>query len=303
MAFLESGATPDGELALGEAAAAGPRGARMGPATLSRTTGKLSVLRRFTNPLTQVLSTVGDANWIAWVEGSLQPSFVDWTLYSYNRQDGQIRTLAAAPKPYPYTPNLMISMSHGVIVWSAVEAPDGVYHVYAINGDGSALRVLATGAKGPQIVWPWVMYDAKPTKAGFGAQMVLQNVQSGEVKDLLDPTDVAYFAYDGQSVAWVTGNTNDLYLMAPIGAIPRRISSGRYLQFVSMNSRIVGWGQDKGALAYDRKLNLVVQLSNLYDFYPVVSDSTVDWLFQPDPQASNQFANTLEKMVNIATLP
>jgi hypothetical protein len=303
MAFLESGATPDGELALGEAANAGSRGARIGPATLDRTTGKLSLLRRFTNPLTQVLSTAGDANWIAWVEGSLQPSFVDWTLYSYNRQDSQIRTLAAAPKPYPFTPTLMISMSHGVIVWSAVESPDGVYHVYAINGDGSALRVLATDAKGPQIVWPWVMYDAKPTRAGFGAQMVLQNIESGEVKDLLDPTDVAYFAYDGQSIAWVTGNTNDLYLMAPIGAIPRHISSGRYLQFVSMNSRIVGWGQDKGALAYDRKLNLVVQLSNLYDFYPVVSDATVDWLFQPDPQASNQFANTLEKMVDIADLP
>ena len=48
-----------------------------------------------------------------------------------------------------------------------------------------------------------------------------------------------------------------------------------------MNSRVVGWGQDDGALAYDRKLKEVVRLSNLYDFYPVVSDSALDWIYQP----------------------
>jgi len=302
MAFVESGATPDGGLALGEATS-GPRGLAIGPATLDRTTKTLSILRRFTNQQTQVVSTAGDTTWIAWVEGSLQPNFADWVLYSYNRQGGQIRKLAAAPESHPNTPSLMISMSRGVIVWSAVEAPDGVHHVYAINADGTALRVLAANAKGPQIVWPWVMYDAKPTRPGAGAQMVLQNIESGEVTDLTSPTDLAYFAYDGQSIAWITGDTNDLYLMAPIGATPRHIYSGRYLQFVSINSRIVGWGQDKGALAYDRKLNLIVQLSSLYDFYPVTSDSALDWLFQPDPNAGDQFANTLQKMVNIGDLP
>jgi len=301
MAFVESGATPDGELALGEATA-GPRGLAIGPATLSRTTGSLSVLRRFTNSQTQVVSTAGDTGWIAWVEGNNQFNFADWALYSYNRTTHQIRQLAAAPKPFPDTGYVAISMSHGVIVWSAV-GDDAVYHVYAINADGSGLQVLASNARGPQIVWPWVMYDGKPTRPGAGAQMVLQNIESGEVKNLTNPTDVAYFAYDGQSIAWVSGNTNDIYLMAPIGAPPLHIFSGRYLQFVSMNNRVVGWGQDKGALAYDRKLNVIVQLSTLYDFYPVISDEALDWLVQPDPHASDRFANTVLKIINVADLP
>ncbi len=301
MAFIESGATLDGELALGEATV-GPRGSFIGPAILDRRTNGLSILRRFTNPQTQVTSTAGDVNWIAWVEGSNPFGFADWALYSFHRMTHQIRLLAQAPKPYPATAYFSISMSHGVIVWSAVGA-DALYRVYSINADGTDSKVLASDARGPQIVWPWVMYDAKPTKPGAGAQMVMQNIESGEVKDLANPTDVAYFAFDGQSIAWVTGDTNDIYLMAPIGSAPLHVYSGRYLQFVSMNSRIVGWGQDKGALAYDRKLNLIVHLSSLYDFYPVMSDTALDWLFQPNPNASDPFANTLQEMVDIRELP
>jgi hypothetical protein len=70
-----------------------------------------------------------------------------------------------------------------------------------------------------------------------------------------------------------------------------------------MNRRLVGWGQDKGALVYDRKLGVMVQLSDLYDFYPVISDQALDWLFQPNPNASNQFAGTVLRQVNVGDLP
>jgi hypothetical protein len=34
-----------------------------------------------------------------------------------------------------------------------------------------------------------------------------------------------------------------------------------------------------------------------------VSDSALDWIYQPDPKASDQFANTVEEMVDVADLP
>jgi len=231
------------------------------------------------------------------------PDLQDWTLYSYDRHSGQIRTLAAAPKPNVATPFLMISMSNGVIVWSAVEAADGVFHVYAINADGSNLRVIATDAKGPQIVWPWVVYDVKPVGVGAHAKLVRQNMESGNVEQLAGPADVSYFAYDGEGLAWISGDYNDVYLQSPINAQPFHVATGRHLQFLTMNRRLVGWGQDQGTMVYDRTLRVVVQLSNLLGFNPVISDQALDWLYQPNPSASNPFEGTVWRDVNVRDLP
>jgi hypothetical protein len=302
-AWGEVAATPDGATAVGEALAASPPHAPVGPATMDRKTGHVTVIRSFSNPRTQVVSIVADSDWVAWIEGSTQPSFVDWILYSYDRHTGQIRTLAAAPKPYPYTPIITISMSSGVVVWSAVEAPDGIFHVYAVKANGGNLRVLASNAKGPQIVWPWVVYDVKPTGSGLSASLARQNLETGDVQQISGPVDVSYFAYDGEGLAWISKDTTDIYLQPTVVSAPVHIYSGRYLQFVSINSRLVGWGQDKGALVYDRKLKAVVQLSNLYDFYPVMSDHALDWLFQPNANPTNPYKDTVWREVDLSDLP
>jgi hypothetical protein len=304
--FVEIAATPDGAWALGEALVPGAERKRIGPAMMDRSTGRVTVIRPFSNPLNQVVSMAGDDGWVAWVEGSLQPSFVDWAIFTYDRRNHEIRQVAAAPKydgtHYPITAYVSLSMSRGVIVWSAVEAADGVYHVYAINADGTGLRVLAADARGPQIVGASVMYDAKPTTPGPSDQLTLQDLESGRLQKVTGPTSVSYFAYDGSAVAWIPADTNDIYLQSPIDAPPVHIFSGSFLQFVSINARLVGWGQDLGAFAYDRKLHVVVRLSNLYDLYPVISDRALDWVFQPDPAATNPFDNTIERALNVRDL-
>jgi hypothetical protein len=215
--------------------------------------------------------------------------------------------VAAAPKfdgaHYANTAYVSLSMSRGVIVWSAVEAPDGVYHVYAINADGTGMRVLAANARGPQIVGTSVVYDAKPTTPGLSDQLTLQDLQTGQIQKVTGPTSVSYFACDGSAVAWIPADTKDIYLQSPIDSPPVHIFSGSFLQFVSINARLLGWGQDLGAFAYDRKLHVVVQLSNLYDFYPVISDQALDWVFQPNPAATNPFDNTIERALNVRDLP
>jgi len=261
----------------------------------------MTLIRAFNDRRTQVVSIAGDSDWVAWVEGSLQPNFVDWALYSYDRRSGAIRALSSAPKPYQTTPPVMISMSKGMIVLSAVEAADGVFHVYAVNADGSGSRVIAANAKGPQIVWPWVLYDS--ISLGAAGTLVRLNLETSEVQPIAGPTDVSYFAYDGTSLAWISANTNHIFLQAPITASPAELYSGRYLEFVSISNRLVGWGQDKGTFVYDRKLRVIVQLSQLYDFYPVISGGALDWLYQPDPIANNPFEGTVWRQVNINDLP
>ena len=301
--WVEVAVTQDGGAALGEALYSAEPHARIGPAIMDRSTGKVTVIRAFTNPRTQVVSIAGDSNWVAWVEGSLEPSFADWVMYSYDRHSGQIRTLAAAPKTNPFTPFLALSMAHGVIVWSAVEAPDGIFHVYAVNADGSNLRVLAANAQGPQISWPWVVYDEKPASTGSPATLARQNIETGEVLPIAGPADASYFAYDGEALVWISPDSQSLFLQSPIDSSPSLLASGQHMQFVSVNQRLVGWGQDKGARAYDRKLKVTVALSDLHGFCPVMSAQALDWLYQPNPSASNPYDGTVWREVNVSDLP
>jgi hypothetical protein len=114
---------------------------------------------------------------------------------------------------------------------------------------------------------------------------------------------VSYCAYDGEALAWVSGDTSSVFLQSPIDTPPRQLFAGRYLQFVSLNQRLVGWGQDKGALAFDRKLGIVVQLSNLYDSYPAISASAIDWAYQPNPNAVDPFYGAVWELGDVSQLP
>jgi hypothetical protein len=270
---------------------------------MDRDTGAVTVIRHFSNPNSQVVSIAGDKDWVVWAEGSIQPTFADWVLYSFDRHSGQLRMIASAPKPYPQTPYVLVSLSNGVVVWSAVEAADGVLHVYAASADGSDLRIVAANARGPQIVWPWVVYDVKPTEPGQPATLERQNLETGAIERIVGPTDVSYFAYDGEALAWISPDGTHVFLESPLDSPPVQLTSTDHAQFVSMNRRLVGWGQSGGAFVYDRKLGAIVQLSDLHGFYPVMSAQALDWLYQPDPNASNRYDGTVWRDVDVAQLP
>jgi hypothetical protein len=197
----------------------------------------------------------------------------------------------------------MISISQGVIVWSAIEGTDRIYHVYAIKADGVGRQTLAANARGPQISWPWVMYDVQPTTPGIADQLELRNLESGEIRTVSGPISVNYFAYDGSSVAWITQDGNSLYLMALNGGVPVLILSSSHLQFVQLNRRLIGWGQFEGAFVYDRKLRIIVRLADTYLFNPQLSDQAVDWMVRLSPITASMSDNSVLKMVNISDLP
>ena len=301
--WVEVSIASDGSVAFGEALNQAPPHAELGPAIMDRRTGNITVIRPFTNPNAQVVWIVGDATWVVWVEGSLQPTFADWVIYSYNRQNGQIRTLAAAPKPFQNTPWVFPSMSNGVIVWSAIESIDGVERVYAINADGTNLRMLQANAVGPQITWPWVVYDSISLAPSAHATLDRENLQTGETQSIKGPADVSYYAYDGEALAWISADSTGVFLQSPVTGGPRQLFAGSHLQFVSLSERLVGWGQSQGAFAFDRKLGIVVQLSNLHLAYPAISPQAIDWAYQPNPNATNPFSGAVYELGDVSQLP
>jgi hypothetical protein len=301
--WVEVSIAPDGSVAFGEALAKAPPHAELGPAIMDRRTGNITVIRAFTNPNAQVVWIVGDATWVVWVEGSLQPTFADWVLYSFNRQNGQIRTLAAASKPYQNTPWVFPSMSNGAIVWSAIEGVDGVEHVYAINADGTNLRMLQANAVGPQITWPWVVYDSISLAPSARGTLVRENLQTGETQSIKGPVDVSYYAYDGEALAWISADSTGVFLQSPVTDAPRQLFAGEHLQFISLDQRLVGWGQSQGAFAFDRRLRIVVQLSNLHLAYPAISAQAIDWPYQPNPNATDAFSGAVYELGDVSQLP
>jgi len=302
-AWVEISIVPDGSVALGEALTPNPPYSQLGPAIMDRSSGRITMIRRFTKPHAQVVWIAGDKTWLVWVEASLQPTFSDWVMYSFNRETAQIRTLAAAPTPYPNTPLVIPSISNGVVVWSAIAAPDGIERVYAVNADGSNLRTLLANAVGPQIVWPWVMYDTAPTSPTASGTLSRMNLESGVTEAITGPSNVSYYAYDGEALAWISGDTTGIFLQSPVTARPTQIFAGGNLEFVTLNQRLVGWGQNQGAFAFDRKLGLVVQLSDLGNYYPAFGADAFDWLYQPNANAANPFSGTVYEMANISALP
>jgi hypothetical protein len=303
VAFIEVGITADGNLALGELQVANG-GQYIGVGTLNRATAEITTVRKFSNPQTQLVSIAADDNWVVWCEASLQPNFTDWVIYSYDRRTQATRAIAAASKPdgvhFPNTPDVMVWMSHGIVVWSAIVGTDQREHVYAINVDGTGLVTLASDAQGPQFVWPWVMFDTKAANESSD-HLMLKNVESGQQAAVSGPSGIAYFAYDGTSVAWIDSSQQNLSIQDVAGGPATSIVLGRpHLQFVQSDSRLVGWGQDDGSYVFDRKLDMTIKLGNLGLRYPIVGATALDW-FQSDSSGSQN--SPITKQVNVRDLP
>ena len=302
--FEEIAASPDGYWADGLAMY--PDRTFVGPAEVDRHTGVMRVIRTFNSPRDQIVSMADDNAWMVWVEASLEPNFDDWTIYSYNRATASIRRIVFAPKPdglhYPNTGFVFVSISNGMITWSAAESYDSVRRIYLINADGSNLKTLATNAHGPQLVWPWILYVQEPGTTGGRSDLIRRNLVTGAVDIVYPSAGMSYFAFDGGSVAWIMGN-NELFILGTIGARPVQLSAGQNLQFLSMNDRLLGWGEQDGSFVYDRKLHVIVQLATLSLFSPVLSAAALDWAFQPNPAASNPFDNYIERELDLRNLP
>jgi hypothetical protein len=278
-------------------------------------TRAVQVIHRFTSGSTQVLFPDADSEWITWAEAARQPGFEDWILYSFNRRAGEIHTIAKAAaqrdgQPVP-TRWIEPKVDHGMVVWSAgtADEPLGSHidsFVASASGD-SPPQLLAHDAINPVISWPYVFYGQRRSpEPGTGLQGMIVDLKSGQ-KRALNVISPLYTALSGVSLVWVDEHGKVLHLHqvdSDADQIVVDVSNDPlgFIQFPYSNGRIIAWGQDKGAWAYDSRNHVRVELAAVHGYgYTFMRANTLAWL-DSIPPGSTDRDRSVVRLIDLSNL-
>ena len=294
---FENAATPDGQWLIG---ASEPRDFISNTTRLSYivrysvATRQLVTIHPLLHPKSQMLALSVDDNWIVWSEADDQPAFSDWTLFAYNRQSGQTRTLAQAIRangqPVQGSAPLPV-VSNGRVAWGQAigsVSPDTLSNavVRMENLATGQVTTLATKAGNPYLAWPWIAWGQITT--GSDGYVTLKNLENGQSRQL--QAQPASLGMVGTSLAY--DNTTSVYLITDItqGMESARMlatatNEADHLQFVTLNDRLVAWSQDSVTQVWDRAERRLVTL-------PVTNGQSDSWVggrtlvwLEPESQA------------------
>jgi hypothetical protein len=218
----------------------------------------------------QVTSSAADENWIVWMEAD-DPDAFDWHLFAADRRTLQVREVAKATTkdgkavPGPFT---FVWVSHGSVVWgqgidSGIIKGD-VANAVILRHDLATrtTETIASAAGSPALSWPWVAWEEFPSPGS--PRTVVANLDTGW-KGSLD-TLPATIVLNGRSAAYSAKDLHSIWLIddvtAPSSAtqIVRTDGVADYVQWPSLNERIVAWGQDDDSVVFDRAERRLVRL-------------------------------------------
>ena len=278
-------ATPDAKFMFGEIASPKFGIEAQKVILLNVTTQEITVLQQFSDPMSQVLGGAADANWIVWAVAAQQPGLSDWILYSYNRQTQKVVSFAKAPTAadgsFLPSPFILPTLDHGIVVWNeAGTDPSGTVRnptvVKSFDLNTGQQKVLATNGHGPVIAWPnvaWVqgLNTLSTVKPGaFNASLVVENLETSAQKTLPFINTPSYFDICGESIIWVDETQLSLYLSDFAGTKPQLIvhtdDPSDYIQFPTINERLITWVSYKTNQVWDRVQKRVVTLSDISSF-------------------------------------
>lgn len=329
LAFLELAPTPDGKYRIGFTMlpfeVTGQADERRDVVLLEDGTNAITVLHRFQSPLHQMLFADADDRWVVWSEGSLQPSFEDWTIFAYDRVNAKLARVAAAAtgsdgRAVPGHTFVQPKVDRGRLVWSAATAqvPLGE-HVDSFIADLAAgtTKILTHDAVSAGIAWPIAVVGHRPADATHAARFASIDLETGAETDLgID--DASYVAVSGHSVSWIDATLRAVFLANLQTGEKRTLvdyrspdpHDGPRLQFLSLSDRLVTWDQRPtgsvpaaGARAYDRKLDILVDLSDCHvTGASYLKGSTLDWF---DGHCTNDQPRTatITRTVDTSGLP
>jgi len=262
---FSGGATPDGKFLIGNVIRnnfLNTTSTTPGDVVLYElATGKVQKLATMQEPDSQVTSSAADEHWIVWMETD-DPDAYDWHLFAANRETAEVHEVAAAetrdghPVPGPLT---FVWVSHGMVVWGqgvdAGIAQGSVDNAVVQRHDlaTGTTETMARGAGNPTFSWPWIAWEEFPAQGT--TRTVVRNLETGWAGTL--DTLPATIVLDGSSAAYAAKDLHSIWLIDDVaGASTTEIASGvdgaDYLQWPSLNARIVGWVQDDRSVVYDR---------------------------------------------------
>lgn len=267
-------ATPDGRYLLGSVQRDGfgqTPGTVPGEAALYEVgTGKVVSMSRLQAPDSQILSAASDGDWIVWAEAPDSSEF-GWRIYAYSLSSRRVREVARAAthdgRPVA-GPLSFVWASRGAAVWgqalgSGVTQGD-VANAVVRRADLATGRIttLASSAGSPALSWPWMAWESLP--AGGSWRTVFRNEQTGwrGSMDAAPPV----LTLDGPSAAFPAADSHSIWLLDDIteASAPTQVARGAddtdYLEWPTLNGRIVAWAQNGQSIVYDRTERRLVTL-------------------------------------------
>lgn len=256
-------------------------------------TGKIQKLATMQAPNSQVTSASADEDWIVWMEADDADAY-NWHLFAADRATRKVHEVAKAdtkdgnPVPGPLT---FVWVSHGSVVWGQAigsgitEGSVGNAVVRRHDLTTGKTETLATSAGNPALSWPWIAWEEFPAQGS--TRTVVANLDTGW-KGTLE-TLPATIVLDRQSAAYSAKDLHSIWLiddvMKPLSAmeIARGVDDADYLQWPSLNDRIVGWVQDDASVVYDRAEHRLVRLPVAHGWsWGTAAGPNLVW-FETDP--------------------
>ncbi|HEY0607725.1 MAG TPA: hypothetical protein VGD58_32725 [Herpetosiphonaceae bacterium] len=277
--FVPITVTPDGQSLIGSAIAR-QFGTAPGRLVLYEIDSRaVTEIRRLPTPMTQVIGAAADQEWIVWSEAAQQPSFVDWTLYAYNRTTRDTTQVAAAPtdsagKPVS-SPFLLPRLDRGVVVWA--EGIPGAADQFGIaiktaNLANGKIETLSSSGLTPAISWPnvaWVEIQAEESVQAPGARkglVVVQNLETGQKTQLQTIDTPLFFNLYGDTIVWINV-TGKQIVVTDLAETRQQVIAhtddlDETFQFPTINERLIAWIGYKKAQVWDRQQQRLVTLED-----------------------------------------
>ena len=259
---FDNAATPDGQWLIGtnQPTAFPITGGSPSYAVLYNVdTQQMVSMQQLQTPQSQIIAASADVDWVVWAEADDQPNFFDWIMFAYNRHTGQVERLGQAEKgangqavPGPFAGPVI---DHDHVLWSETIGPVSSQNlsnsvVKLEDLTSGATTTLATSAGEVDLCWPWVTWaQAGPNSTGW---QQFRNLVTGQTARLDD--EASYLALSGTSIAYIDNNAT-LYQITDITqgtSNPQMLWNAPlygYLDFVTMNQRLIGWNQNSAAIA------------------------------------------------------
>ena len=248
-------------------------------------TGRIVRMARLQSPDSRVQSASSDGRWVVWQEASDSDGF-DWRVYAYSLADRRVKEVARATtvdgKAVP-SPLNFVWASHGMAVWGQAVG-GGVTQGDVSNSvvreadlATGSITTLATGAGSPALSWPWVAWEDLPK--GGTWRTVFSNLETGWTGSM-DATPPV-LSIDGASVAFGAADNHSIWLIddmtrpAEVTQVARGADETDYLEWPSLNERIVAWAQNGQSIVFDRLQHRLVSL-------PVAYGWASGWAAGPD---------------------
>lgn len=248
-------------------------------------TGAITILQTLP-PGYQAVSCAVTGVWVIWalVFGyTLESQQAHWKVMAVNRQTQEVRLLDQSilpnGQPAPQSTIPSPSADHGMAAWTTFADNDGHRAALLYDFASGHKTQLAIGTSFPLLSWPWVSWGDTNQRG-----VVFKNLETQQQTVLNQHPSTTAF----QGTAFVASDASYTQITLYPTATPDHLSAayivgksinGDFVQYPTVNDRLVTWDSNESLFAFDRKLQRLVQFPGITgNPIPLISSHYMIWV-------------------------